>query len=236
MGATYSIFCDESCHLPTDHQPVMVLGALKAPTDQIGDIANDLAEIKERFGVPARAEVKWGKISPKWQPLYEALVEYFFDQGALGFRAVVADKTALDHDAFSQTHDDWYYKMYYLLLSHLLDREDEFRIYLDIKDTRGGPKVRKLEEVLRSGVGDYSDSIVKRVQTVRSHEVQALQLADVLLGAVSYGNRSGGSSQAKRAVANLIQKRSGSRFSFNTPASETKFNLFHWQGRPGVSD
>lgn len=236
MGAIYSIYCDESCHLPTDGQPVMVLGALKAPADQIRGISSDLASIKERFGISAQAEVKWGKLSPKWQPLYEALVDYFFEQDSLGFRAVVADKTTLDHGAFSQTHDDWYYKMHYLLLSHLLDRENQFRIYLDIKDTRGGPKVRKLEEVLRSRIGDYSASIVKQVQTVRSHEVQALQLADVLLGAVSYGNRPGGSSQAKRAVAALIEKRSGSRFRFNTSGSETKFNLFHWQGRPGVSD
>jgi hypothetical protein len=211
----------------------MVLGALKAPADQLGEITTDLRAIKKRFGLSSHAEVKWGKISPKWQPLYEALIGYFFDQGALSFRGIVADKTALDHDAFSQTHDDWYYKMYYLLLAHLLDREDEFRIYLDIKDTRGGPKVRKLEEVLRSGVGDHSDSVVNRVQTVRSHEVQALQLADVLLGAVSYGNRSGGSSRAKRAVASLIESRSGSRFRFNTPANEEKFNLFHWHGRAG---
>lgn len=212
----------------------MVLGGLVVPAERVPDIARGIGEIKKGFGVPPQAEVKWGKVSPKWQSLYEALVDFFFEADGLRFRAVVADKTSLDHGAFSQTHDDWYYKMYYLLLSQLLGREDEFRIYLDIKDTQGGPKVRKLEEILRSGLHDFSGKTVKRVQTVRSHEIQAIQLADVLLGAVSHGNRDGGTSQAKRAIAHRIEARSGARFRFNTAKSEAKFNLFHWHGRAGV--
>ena len=117
MGGAYSIYCDESCHLPTDGQPVMVLGALVMPVDRVREVAHRIREIKQIFGVPAQAEVKWGKISPKWQALYEALVDFFFEAEDLRFRAVIADKTSLDHNAFSQTHDDWYYKMYHLLLS-----------------------------------------------------------------------------------------------------------------------
>ena len=118
--------------------------------------------------------------------------------------------------------------------SRLLSRDEEFEIYLDIKDTRGGPKVRKLEEILRSGLHDSTGSTVKRVQTVRSHEVQAMQLVDILLGAVSHENRDGGTSEAKRAIARQIEDRSGARFKYNTAKTERKFNLFHWQGRAGV--
>ena len=32
MGITYNIYCDESCHLPNDHQQAMVLGAGKEAT------------------------------------------------------------------------------------------------------------------------------------------------------------------------------------------------------------
>ena len=235
MKPAFSIFCDESCHLPTDGQPIMVLGALVVPAGQAREIAARIGEIKQAAGIPPQAEVKWGKVSPRWLPLYEALVDFFFDTADLRFRAVIADKTSLDHSAFSQTHDEWYYKMYYLLLSRLLSQEEEFRIYLDIKDTQGGPKVRKLEEILRADLRDFSGKTVKRVQTVRSHEVQAIQVADILLGAVSHGNRDGGSSQAKRAIAQRIEARSGARFKFNTAKSEAKFNLFHWQGRAGVN-
>jgi hypothetical protein len=36
---------------------------------------------------------------------------------------------------------------------------------------------------------DFRRDILKPIQTVRSHEVQILQLCDILLGAVSYATR-----------------------------------------------
>ena len=55
----------------------------------------------------------------------------------------VASKEGLRHDDFDQSHDSWYYKMYYLLLRRLLaERENEYRVFLDIKDTNSAEKVR----------------------------------------------------------------------------------------------
>lgn len=34
MSPMFNIYCDESCHLENDGQPVMVLGALSCPTEQ----------------------------------------------------------------------------------------------------------------------------------------------------------------------------------------------------------
>ena len=67
----------------------------------------------------------------------------------LRFRGlVVPDKDLLDHSRFDQSHNDWYYKMYFTMLRPIFCAPHRYHIYLDAKDTRGGPKIRKLHEVL----------------------------------------------------------------------------------------
>jgi hypothetical protein len=44
----------------------------------------------------------------------------------------VPDKSKLAHEAFDQTHDDWYFKMYFDLLKVILERKSSYRIFLDI--------------------------------------------------------------------------------------------------------
>lgn len=228
----FNIYCDESCHLPHDRQPVMVLGAIKLPAEQAPEVADRIREIKREHGLPPQAELKWGKLSPRWLDLYAAVVDYFFESDNLGFRGVVAQKVNLDHAAFEQTHDDWYYKQYYLLLSNLLETAHEYRVYLDIKDTRGGPKARHLHEVLCSGMYDFDERSLTRVQTVRSHEVQQAQIADILVGALGYANRQiANPSPAKTALLELITRKSGKDLGRSTPPREFKFNVFHWTGR-----
>lgn len=236
MRTSFNIYCDESCHLPSDHQKVMVLGAITVPADVAGVHASALRGIKAAHGVAPSAEIKWGKASPRWQNLYLEVVDYFFDAPDLRFRAVVADKTRLDHGAFEQTHDEWYFKMYYLLLSKILESSNEYRVYLDIKDTRSAPKVRHLHDILCRGMHDFREESLTRIQTVRSHEVQLMQVADILIGATSYANRDiQPQSEAKRALVQRIRKRSGRRLTASTPRREEKLNLFHWTGQHGAA-
>jgi hypothetical protein len=54
-----------------------------------------------------------------------------------------------------------------------------YRIYLDVKDARGGPKTRKLHEVLANSLYDFDRQCIERVQLVRSHESELLQIADL---------------------------------------------------------
>jgi hypothetical protein len=75
---------------------------------------------------------------------------------------------------------------------------------------------------------DFDCNIVRRVQQVRSHEVQLLQLGDLLLGAVCYANRQLTSSEAKLAVIQRIRERSRFRLTRSTLPSEKKFNIFVW--------
>ncbi|HBT64802.1 MAG TPA: DUF3800 domain-containing protein, partial [Ruminococcaceae bacterium] len=186
----YNIYCDESCHLEHDGMNVMVLGAVWCPNDAVREINKCVRDIKKRNGVSPTAEMKWTKISPAKVQLYTDFVNYFFDDERMHLRAVIIpDKGSLDHERFGQTHDDWYYKMYFEMLKQILTREDLYDIYIDIKDTRSNHKAQKLREVLSNANYDFQQKIVRRLQPIRSEEVEIMQLVDILIGALGYANR-----------------------------------------------
>ena len=115
------------------------------------------------------------------------------DQGLPRQDGFLSGKARLDHARFDQSHDDWYYKMYFTMLRPIFCAPHRYRIYLDVKDTRGGPKTRKLHEVLANSLYDFDRQCIERVQLVRSHESELLQIADLLIGALTYANCQPGS-------------------------------------------
>ena len=226
---TYNIYCDESCHLENDQQKVMVLGAVWCQAEKTREVSVSLREIKKRHALSPTFEVKWIKVSHGKQAFYLELLDYFFDNEDLHFRAlVVPDKSKLQHELYGQDHDTWYYKMYFDMLKVILNPNDRYRIYLDIKDTRSAAKIDKLRDVLCNNMYDFQRQIIERVQTVRSHEVELLQLADLLIGIVSYINRGLERNAAKLALVERMRSRSGYQLTKTTLLQESKVNLFVW--------
>jgi len=230
MSEIFNIYCDESCHLENDQQKAMVLGAVWCPLDKRREIAVRLREFKRKHGLADSFEVKWTKVSPAGKDFYLDLIDYFFDDDDLHFRAlIVPDKTKLQHDAFpGQNHDTWYYKMYFEMLKAILRPNARYRIYLDIKDTRGAEKVAKLHDVLCNNMYDFSRQVIEYLQLVHSHEIEQLQLADLLIGAIGYLNRGLEANAGKMAVIQRMQQRSGYSLTKTTLLREEKMNLFRW--------
>jgi len=226
---SFNIYCDESGHLEHDRQEVMVLGAVWCPGNLSKSIFERIRDIKERHELPRHFEVKWTKVSPAKIKFYLDIVDYFFDDDDLHFRALIAEKSGLDHESFGQSHDEWYYKMYFDMLKIILKPDAHFSIYLDIKDTRGAEKVGKLHDVLCNNIWDFSRSIIERVQLVRSDEVELIQLADLLIGAISYKNRGLDRSEAKLKLVRRMQERSHYSLERTTLYREEKMNLFKWR-------
>ncbi|MBK1732712.1 DUF3800 domain-containing protein [Thiococcus pfennigii] len=229
----YSVYCDESGHLERDEISVMTLGALWCPSDQRKSIRRHIRELKVRHGLPPGFEVKWTKVSPGQLDFYRSLVHLFFGDQRLHFRAVVVpDKSLLRHGDFpNQDHDLFYYKMFFLVLREILRQGDTFRIYLDIKDTRGQQKVEKLSEVLCNANYDFDRRMIRVIQQVRSHEIEQQQLADLLIGAVGYANRGLDDSTAKLTLVREIMALSGHTLTRSTLPSERKFNVLRWEAR-----
>ena len=229
MLNSISIFCDESCHLEHDDQKAMVIGGVWCGNDFKREAYARIRSIKEKHGFRGYLEVKWTKIAKSNVNLYVDLIDYFFDNSNLKFRSIVIpDKDKLDHGKYGQTHDDWYYKMYFEMLKTIINDGFRYEIYVDIKDTVGNIKVRRLREVLSNNVYDFDRKIIKRIQLVRSHEIELLQLADVLIGAVMAENRNNPINKYKQEVINRIKERSGMSLVRSTLPSEKKTNIFVW--------
>ncbi len=232
MSEIYNIYCDESCHLENDRQTVMVLGAVWCPLDKKDKIFKRIKEIKQKHGFNSNFEIKWTKVSPAKEQFYLDIVDYFFDDDDLHFRAlIVPDKNKLNHVLHNQTHDEFYYKMYFDMLKVIFRPDAQYRVYIDIKDTRGGEKIEQLHEVLCNSMYDFSRKVIERVQLVHSHEIEQLQLADLLIGAISYLHRDLATSDAKEALINRIKERSGYSLVKSTLYLEDKVNLFVWDAR-----
>ena len=235
MKEILNVYCDESCHLEHDRKRVMVLGAVWCPAAQVRDAHLNLRNLKRAYKLDDKFEMKWTKVSPAKLDFYRAALDFFFRSEYLHFRAlIVPDKTILNHAEFKQTHDEWYYKMYFRMLEAVIQPEAEHRIFLDYKDTQGAAKSRKLHDVLCSSIFDFGRKAVAALSTVHSHEVGLLQLTDLLIGAVGYANRGEAGSAAKLALVEHLRRRSGYTLTQSTFLKELKTNLLVWKPRENV--
>lgn len=230
--AEINIYCDESNHLESDKKP-MVLGALYCPRQKAATVNSRIREIKTEHGIPENYEIKWTKVSKKYIQFYYDLLSYFFDIDDIGIRVLVASKKGLDHKKHNQSHDDWYNKMYFQLLTKIIQSESTYRICLDRKDTLGKERVNKLREVLCNKEFDFKREIIKEIREVHSDQVQMVQVIDLIIGAVQFNLCSkdpAKENQTKRQIVEHLKKKSGRTLTVNTLPSEFKFNLFFWEG------
>ncbi|HBF35407.1 TPA: DUF3800 domain-containing protein [Candidatus Sumerlaeota bacterium] len=224
-----NIYCDESCHLENDGESVMLLGAVWCPKEKTHETFEHVRGLKQKHGLKRDFEIKWTKVSNGQLAFYEDVVNYFFENENLHFRClVIPDKSLLNHEKYQQTHDEFYYKMYFNMLKVIIDPKYRHRTYLDIKDTHSATKVVKLGQVLANSHHDFERCIIDPVQIVRSHEIELLQLADLLIGAVGYCNRGFTASHAKKRLVELIKHRSGYSLVKSTLPREEKVNIFVW--------
>jgi len=226
MSQVFNVYCDESCHLQNDGQGVMLFGSIWCPLDERQRLSSELSDMKIRHN--ANGELKWTKVSKAREEFYLELVDWFLAEEPLHFRAlIVSDKSKLNHDAFNEgSHDTFYYKMYFSLLNKILSPDNCYNIYLDVKDTRSRLKIRKLKEVLCNNVFDFTSQMIRHLQNIHSHESDLMQLADFLLGAVSYRQRRLSGNQTKIKIVEHIENKIGHDLLNSTALSETKLNLF----------
>jgi len=225
----YSVFCDESCHLESDKHTAMTIGALFCEDQFVSSANQAILEIKRKHNLSRFVEIKWNKISASKYNFYKDLVDYFFSSQFLSFRVLsIPDKSILRHEDFGQSHDDWYYKMYYLLLRDFLSKRNQYKIFIDIKDTKSKTKLKKLNECLLNVHKDSTHEMISQIQHVRSHDICLMQLSDLLIGAVSYSIRDLDSNIGKQKIIADIKEKSGFNPKSNSLKSYKKFNFFRW--------
>lgn len=231
MNNIYNLYIDETCHLEYDKQSVMCIGYTKIKHDDYESIKNDLKSIKLKH--KSTTEIKWSKVSMSRLELYKEIIDYFFAHD-VAFRCVlVKNKKNLDHEKFNRgDHDAFYYKLIYLLLhnSYVNPTDEQYRVILDIKDTRGRERLKELDSCLNH---KEDKKAFIYFQHIHSHENELIQITDLLIGAVGFKARKehtkSNASEIKCKIVEYLEKKSGYSLDDGTIPWESKFNIFDFQ-------
>jgi len=225
-----NIYCDESCHLQNDESDLMVLGAISISSEKKEDVIKKIRVIKSSFNISEKNELKWTKVSKSKVEMYKNLIDLFFDED-LSFRVLIAhDKHKLkftENDGYNK----WYYKMYFILLDKIIDNPDKkYRIFLDVKDTAGTPRVEFLHQVLCNNIYDFNRDVIDGIFQIDSSRNDLVQLCDILIGIFSYERRGINKSIVKNEIVEHFKMKAGVKF-YGTYPSESKLNVFDWRAR-----
>ncbi len=221
----YKIFCDESNHLYSDKSDLMVIGGIVCPSEQVEFVNRHIKHIKHKHN--ANCELKWTKLNNNKKEFYDELLAFFFASVDLKFNAqVVMGKSNLNHDIYNGGEADvFYYKMYYYTLQHLLRPLNNYNIFIDYKDSKGGKRAKKLKEVINNR---FYSQINIDFTIIHSHESQIMQLSDIIIGAIGYKNRKDieKKSEIKNYIIQKIEEMSGFSLDYSIPQWEEKFHLY----------
>jgi hypothetical protein len=230
MSTTYNIYIDESCHLEGDKSEVMCIGYTKVAQEEYLSVKEAIKEIKLKHKSPT--EIKWNKLSMSRWELYKELIDFFF-ASTIEFRSVlIKNKKNLAPERFNREDKN---SFYYQTLKQLINNEvfndgDLYRVFLDVKDTKGKSRIKLLKDELALKHKDKSPFIY--FQHLHSNENELLQLTDLFIGAICFKARKEyeqeKASLIKRKVIDYLEECSGYLLDDGTEPWETKFYIDDW--------
>ena len=197
----------------------MFLGSVCCAYPEVRRYSKRIQELKKVHNF--YAEIKWSNVSMSKIKFYLDLVDFFFDT-KMTFRTIAVEKSKIHCDDFNSTYDDFYYKMYYQLMNYHIDTLSRYNVFIDIKDTLSAYKVARLKDILNVRFGVFN-----HIQNISSKESVLLQLADFLMGAISYYvNDEQHKNSAKMQIIERI-KRMSSIDKLDETNYSSKFNIFY---------
>jgi len=228
MNKKYNIYCDESRHTNTN-DAFMVIGGVWCPRDQRQEITQKINLIRKKHNI--WREFGWKTLSPNRKDFYWEILELFQSEQGLSLRALIANRNTLDHQQYNSGDVELgFYKLYYQMLVHRLQKDCEYYIYLDWQQNKEQGRFTSLRDILRRKLTGKAKIVC--LEPVNSKKVQLVQLADLLIGAVGYAwNERAGSEIKLRFSKILAEKSNLPRLNLSTAASAEKINIFHFTGR-----
>lgn len=208
----------------------MCIGAIIVPDTDINIYKSELKRIKRRYGI--LHELKWNTVSRTHLAMYDEILRLFFES-SMAFRSVLV-KNKSNIQAQSMGRDE-YNRFYYSVVERLIrfsirhnsNSVNSYRIFLDLKDNNGKIKLASIHKELISMIG--TDDIIQSLQNIRSHESQFIQLADIIIGAITYRARGLNGSEAKSHIAKLIEDLSGYYLDEGSEPGDNKFAIYDFQ-------
>ncbi|MBM4311104.1 MAG: DUF3800 domain-containing protein [Deltaproteobacteria bacterium] len=228
LKSQINVYCDESRHT-NKKDPFMVIGGIWCPRDLHAEISRKITLIRKKHAL--WREFGWKTLSPNRKDFYWELLNLFQSEPALSFRALVVDRTELDHGQYNKGDAELgFYKLYYQMLVHRLKKDFEYFIYLDWQQNKEQGRFVLLRDILRRKLTGKAK--IACLEPVNSRSMQIIQLADLLIGAVGYAWNARNESEIKLGFcADLAAKNGLPRLNVGTSQCAEKFNVFHFTGR-----
>lgn len=233
-GQFSDIYLDETSQ--TKHR-FLLIGGLIVPTHAAA-LFEGMMRVARVPELP-HGEMAWIKVSRTKLAAYRRVVSMFFrnDLGLshLDFHCLAVNTSQQDHREFNEgSREIGFNKEIYQLGMKFgrLYRHRLFHCYPDKRSTKSSPEELRL--ILNRGIrkkGDNRDWPYRRVHFRESAESQALQLVDILLGAVAYrlnGHREApGASPAKCELSDYVLWRAGIQDVTVDTALSGRFTVWH---------
>lgn len=205
-----------------------------------GEFAAGITAIRALYS--AADEIKWNKCSRKNLPFYKGIVDWFFQNGALLFHCmIVARRWVAVHDYHNGSYERAREKHFTKFLTNKVKRVIRenpgrlvsTRVYVDEMPS-SYDKVDEVIEIvgnhmINKSLAGMAEAIpaIDSVYECDSHEYNAIQVADLLLGAVidTWNDRS--TNEAKAALKRHIAGYLGwEDLKSDTRPTERKFNIW----------
>jgi hypothetical protein len=194
MVTEYELYADE--RRPSRENQWLWFGGVVCTDKRSPRLRSRLADIRTHYGMTH--EMKWGRVSQYHFDAYCAWVDVFFDDPFARFSLFQIDPTSKEWRAARTRpgrsfEDDRLRKAYYqfwLVTFGRLHDTKRWWVYADTKLFRRDTDLKRVEVAFnrtykKSAFGRRSSRIVRLSRAEDSKQTELIQLADVLLGALS---------------------------------------------------
>jgi hypothetical protein len=233
MAAEWLVACDES---GIDGSRYYGFGSLWLAWERRGDLTGQLGEIRARHGF--YEELKWNKANTgKYHQFMLDVVDWFFMRRWMAFHCLIVEKAAVNKEFHNGDFDLARRKHFTMLLTNKMKRcmrrhsgsDQVFRVWVDPIASRYD-KADEVVEIISASTlrkalpGRCADV---KVSTWKSHDADAIQVCDLLLGACVAAWNAKASSPRKKAVQRQIAEHLGwDHLQWDTYRTEKKFNIW----------
>lgn len=223
----YNIYCDEAS---TTVARYMLIGGLWVPWNSETELHNRFAQVRSIHNLTA--EMKWTKVSIGKLRAYQDFLNVFWTDPNLSFKCIVVDTHILNYHQFhGGDHELGFYKFYYQLISRNLLPNNLYWLYTDERHNRKPYRLSTLKATTNAYWKKRSGQAPLRVVEPRpSDNEDCIQLADLLLGAISYAWNEHAGSPAKLAMVDYIARcLNRPTLRIATRPSASKVNIWVWR-------
>lgn len=211
----HHIYCDES----STGSRFIVYGGIVLPTRDLESFEDLVAAWRTRYKMDD--ELKWGKVSSGKYAEYQAFVDFYFKnrhRDGLHFKSMICDTQSPGYIALRKEKPDtaYYILYYYFLLKkfgpYAKDNDHSLSVILDERST--AYNLTDLKKFLNISIRNecrLDRDVISELRCCDSKNSNAMQLADVLMGALAWEYNDLGTrpdaSKAKNDLAAHLAKR-----------------------------